>query len=81
MFRMTVTSSDGKKCGVRIRVSENRVRPNTRKQIANCLRVELDQVDDVLENWTPEQLRAHLEKFPAEVLDSPPDERKFTHVS
>lgn len=60
-----------------IRVSEKKVYANTRRQIANSLRLELDQLDDALENWGPDELQAHLERFPAEVLDSPESERRF----
>jgi hypothetical protein len=34
-------------------------------------------VEHVLEHWTFEQMREHLEQVPAAVLDSNADERKF----
>lgn len=61
-----------------VRISEKKVYENTRRQIANSLRLELDQLDEALENWSPSELRAHLERFPAEVLDSPAAARRFT---
>lgn len=41
------------------------------------MRVELEDVEEVLEGWTREQLVAHLTQFPAAVLDSSPSERRF----
>jgi hypothetical protein len=77
IFKITVTSSDGKKCSVNVRISPKKVYPTTLKQLARELRVEFDQLDDVLDNWTHEQLVAHLSQFPSEVLDSLPAEERF----
>jgi hypothetical protein len=77
MYRITVTSSDGKKCSVNIRVSGKKVYKNTPKQIANSLRLDPAELDNALENWKPADTRKHLEKFSKEVLDSPADLRLF----
>jgi hypothetical protein len=78
---MQVLSSDGKKCGICVRVSEKKAYRSSVHQIADSLRIPRDQIDDVLENWTYEQMRAWLEQFPAAVLDSNAQERLFlTHL-
>jgi hypothetical protein len=77
IFRITVTSSDGKKCSVNVRISPKKVYPTTLKQLANELRVKADDLDAVLDDWTHEQLVDHLSQFPAAVLDSLPRERRF----
>jgi hypothetical protein len=46
-------------------------------QVADSLRIERDRIDEALE-WTPEQTRAWLSQYPAEVLKSRPALRKFT---
>jgi hypothetical protein len=79
-FRMEVTGRGADRpSGVTIRVSTKKVYGNTRKQIADGLRLYLDEVDDALENWQPADTRAHLEKYPPEVLDSPAALRVFTN--
>lgn len=77
IFRITVTALDGKKCSVNFRVSPKKVYPTTLKQLARELRVPLEQLDDVLDDWTHEQLVAYLSQFPSEVLDSLPQEERF----
>lgn len=77
IFRITVTALDGKKCSVNFRVSPKKVYPTTLKQLARELRVPIEQLDDVLDNWTHEQLVAHLSQFPSDVIDSPSQEERF----
>jgi hypothetical protein len=74
---VTVLSSDGKKCSVVIRCSAKKVYKNTLNQIADELRVMRDEIEDVLESWTQQELVGHLSQFPADVLDSPAVERRF----
>jgi hypothetical protein len=45
--------------------------------IADELRVPRADVGQVLDEWTNAQLVAHLEQFPAEVLDTPAAQRLF----
>ncbi len=77
IFKFTVTASDGKKCSVNVRVSPKRVYDTTLKQLANELRVPLEKLDEVLDDWTNEELIAHLSRYPSRVLDSLPQERRF----
>jgi hypothetical protein len=77
IFRVTVISADGKKCSVNIRVNPKKVYPTTLKQLAQELRIELDQLDEVLDKWSADDLTAHLSQFPADVLDSLPQEERF----
>lgn len=77
LYRVTILSSDGKKCSVIIRCSAKKVYKNTLNQIADELRIDRDQVEEVLRTWTHQQLVGHLSQFTAEVLDSPAVERRF----
>ena len=72
-FRLEVTSSDGVACSVNVPLKLNRERPykNTLNQIADIFRVEREQIEDVLKNWTREQLREHLGRFSHAELKRP----------
>lgn len=76
IFRVTVTSSDGKRCSINVRVHQKKFyKPNLR-QVADCFRVDVKHLEDVFA-WTPDELIEHLESFPAEVLDSQETHRRF----
>lgn len=72
-FRIEVTSSDGVRCGVPVEVSTHRthVTNGMLNNIADCWRIPHDEIEDVLENWTPEQLEEHLSQFTQEELRPP----------
>jgi hypothetical protein len=78
---MVVTSADGKKCGVNIGVNPSTVYHNTLNQIADGLRISRDRIERILADrkFGPDQLRRHLEQFPAEVLDSPANMRAYVN--
>lgn len=77
MCRLQVRSSDGQLCGIHVRVSLKTFYKNSLNQVADMFRVEVDQVEDVLDNWTADQLRVHLQQFPAWVLKPPAGLRRF----
>lgn len=79
IFRFPVTSADGKACAINIRVSSKTFYRSNLTQVANELRVAIDDLPDALD-WTPEELRRHLEQFPASVLDSPAALQMFRDV-
>jgi hypothetical protein len=54
-----------------------KVMRSTLNRIADSLRIEHQDIERWLERGTHEQLVAHLERFPAEVFESPPSERRF----
>jgi hypothetical protein len=62
-YRVEVTSVDGHVCGVSVQINTHapEVRPYQMKEIAERWHVDRADLDDVLENWTPEQLRERLE--------------------
>ena len=65
LFRLTVTSSDGVECSVNIPCKMTKDPPykSTFNQIAGVLRVDPDDILEVLRTWTREQLREHLGTF------------------
>jgi hypothetical protein len=62
MFRVVVTSSDGQQVAVTVQVDTHRKVPSAAamNDLADRLRIPRDSIDDVLANWTPEQLAAQL---------------------
>lgn len=77
LFRITVTSSDGKKCSVILKAHPAKFYPSNLSTVADELRVARDQVGEVLDDWSHDQLVDHLGQFSAEVLDSPAALRLF----
>ena len=77
MCCMRVESSDGQRCGINVRVSLKTFYKNSLNQVADMFRVEHAEIGDVLDNWTTERLRAHLEQFPAWVLKPPATARRY----
>jgi hypothetical protein len=73
MFRIEVTSSDGRACAVTLQVSDHRSDPSSRtlNDIADRLRIPRAEIVDVLTDWTADDLRRHLESLTAEELRSP----------
>lgn len=65
------------KCSVNIRINPKKVYPTTLKQLALELRVEPGDLDEVLDDWSHAQIVTHLSQFPANVLNSLPQERRF----
>ena len=45
-------------------------------QVADALRIDRDRIDELL-SWTPEQVREWLEQYPAEVLKSRANLRRW----
>lgn len=73
MFRVSVDSSDGKTCAVTLQLSDHRPTASAAilNDIADRLRVSRDDIEDVLTNWSAEDLRRHLEQFTADQLRPP----------
>jgi hypothetical protein len=70
IFKVVVTSSDGVRCGVPIRIDTHPevVRPYALNQIADSLRLARTDILGVLDSWTHEQLVEHLSQFTQEQL-------------
>ena len=62
MFRVVVISSDGQQVAVTVQVDTHRKVPSVAAltDLADRIRVPRENIDDVLNDWTPEQLAAHL---------------------
>jgi hypothetical protein len=78
MFRVRVLSSDRQPVAVTIQVDTHRKNPSVAamNDIADRLRIQREDVDDVLANWTPEKLREHLgSQTKAELLSRAPLKR------
>jgi hypothetical protein len=75
---MKVRSSDGKICKIAVLIGRNKkVMRSTLNRIADSLRIERHDIERWLEEGTHEELVAYLERYPAEVFDSPPIQRRF----
>lgn len=75
---MRVRAPDGKICKVVVLLGQNRkVMRSTLNQIADSLRIDRRDIEWWLENGTHEQLVARLERYPAEVFESPAIQRRF----
>jgi hypothetical protein len=70
MFRVEVTSKDGKRCGVPVQVDDHpgEPRPYMLNQIADSLRIDRDKINEALEHWTPTMLREHLAQYTQDEL-------------
>lgn len=70
MFRVEITSVDGKKCGIPIQVDDHpsETRPYVLNAIADALLIERDEVRSVLKTGTEEQLRTHLGQYTQDEL-------------
>jgi hypothetical protein len=74
MFRVEVTTVDGEETAVTIQVNDHRADASkaTLSDIKRRFRLESrEQVLEVLESWTPEQLREHLGQFTKNELKPP----------
>jgi hypothetical protein len=73
LFHVRVTATDGRKAAVTVQVDDHprEVRPYVLNDVADRLRVDRAEVLDVLANWTPERLLAHLECFSSDELKPP----------
>jgi hypothetical protein len=75
---VTVRSSDGKVCRIVASVPRNKkVYRSTVNQIADTFRIDRPDIERWLAEGTQEELIAHLERYPAEVLESLAIERRF----
>jgi hypothetical protein len=75
---MRVRSPDGKICKVVVLLGQNKkVMRSTLNQIADSLRIDRRDIESWLESGTHEQLVARLERYPAEVFESPAIQRRF----
>jgi hypothetical protein len=70
LFRVVVTSRDGRRSAVTVQVDTHRKVPSKAaiNDVADRLRVPRSQIDDVLDNWSAEQLAAHLASLTHEEL-------------
>lgn len=70
LYRLAVTSADGRPSAVMVAVTRHRTRPASANlaEIAESLRIERDHLDVVLNEWSHTQLVAHLERFTADQL-------------
>ncbi|HZE06192.1 MAG TPA: hypothetical protein VE127_13265 [Solirubrobacteraceae bacterium] len=74
MFRVKVVSKDGKDCAVAIGpISEHRKEPSkaTLNMVADRLRVDRQEIVPTLSDWSPDDLRKHLEGKSAKELRPP----------
>jgi hypothetical protein len=62
MFRIAVTSADGKRYAATVQVDTHRKVPSRAaiNDLADRWRLPRDQIDGVLEDWAPERLTQHL---------------------
>jgi hypothetical protein len=72
-YRVTVTSNDGHKCGVSVQVNTHtkEARPYQLNEIADRWHVNRTELTNVLNEWTSDQLKAHLSTFAKEALMPP----------
>lgn len=74
-FRVAVIARDGQRCSVTVQLSthrpKGRVSSAILRDIADRLRVPRDQIETVLDEWTPEALREHLASHRSEELKPP----------
>ncbi len=72
MFRVEVTSADGRPHAVTVQVDTHRKVPSKAvfNDLADRLRVPRRQIDEVLGGWSQEQLRGHLSALTHEQLRS-----------
>jgi hypothetical protein len=85
MYRITVESSDGHKCGVPVQVDDhpNQTRPYALNAIADALLIDRGEIRQVLERGTEPQLRAHLEQYtkdelkPRSIRKADPERKPF----
>lgn len=72
MFRLEVTSADGRPHAVTVQVDTHRKVPSKAvfNDLADRLRVPRRQIDEVLGAWSQEQLQAHLSGLTHEQLRS-----------
>jgi hypothetical protein len=70
LYRIAVTSSDGKPCAVTVAVTHHRATPAKANlnEIAEGLRIARDQLPTVLRDWSRAELVAHLEQFTGDQL-------------
>jgi hypothetical protein len=66
LFRVVATSSDGQQVAVTVQVDTHRKVPSVAalNDLADRIRVPRENIDDVLKDWTPERLAAHLAALP-----------------
>jgi hypothetical protein len=75
---MKVRLSGGEICKVVVLLGRNKkVMRSTLNQIADSLRIDRRRVEWWLDKGSHEQLVARLERFPAEVFESPAIQRRF----
>lgn len=72
-YRLLITTADGARHAVTVQVDTHPTdaRPYVLNDIADRFKVERDAILTVLSEWTNEQLKAHLEKFPKADLMPP----------
>jgi hypothetical protein len=70
MFRVQVVSSDGHQCGVPIQVDSHpaQMRPYALNQIADTLLIDREEIHEVLEKGSKDDLHAHLGSYTKDQL-------------
>jgi hypothetical protein len=76
-FSITVTSSDGETVTITHQISEKKFYRANLGALADSIRVERSRLAEVLDNWGPDELCAHLSGYPAEVLRSAATKKLF----
>jgi hypothetical protein len=76
-FRVVVTTSDGHKHAINLQVDDHpkETRPYQLNQLADTLCLDRKDIITVLEDWTPDQLQAHLGQQTKDAL-TPPRHRR-----
>jgi len=72
-----VTSSDGIDCPINVQIGKRTFFGRTSlNQVCDQRRIDRDRIDELL-GWTPDQLREWLRQYPAEILKSRAQERRW----
>lgn len=78
LFRIEVESSDGQQSAVTVQVNDHRDRPSKAalNDIAARFRLDRENLDEVLDSWSKDQLAEHLGQFTAKELKPPAHGRR-----
>jgi hypothetical protein len=79
LFKIPVTSADGTAESVTVMLDTGRKEQleSIIELIADALHVPRDQLEDVIDNWTPEKFKAHCANLPSAELKPPAMRRRF----
>jgi hypothetical protein len=78
LFRIEVESKDGHRCAVTLQVNDHRDRPSKAalNDLADRFRLAREQIAEVLESWSHNDLREHLSGLSADELKPPAHGRR-----